>query len=172
MSEKRVASYGSWKSPITSDLIVAGTIGLGEVALDGDDTYWIESRPSEGGRSVIVRRTSDGAIADVTPSGFNARTTVHEYGGGAFIVDAGTVYFSNFADQQLYRQAPGEAPQPITSAGKMRYADGVIDHQRDLIYCVREDHSEGGRDAVNTLVTIKLGGDDSGDVIVSGNDFY
>lgn len=172
MTEKMVAPYGSWKSPITSDLIVAGTIGLGEIALDGDDIYWIESRPSEGGRSVIVRRTPDGAIADVIPPGFNARTTVHEYGGGAYFVDAGTVYFSNFTDQRLYRQSPGETPQPITSTGKMRYADGVIDHGRNLLYSVREDHTEGGRDAINTLVKINLGGGDtSGDVIASANDF-
>jgi dipeptidyl aminopeptidase/acylaminoacyl peptidase len=172
MAEKIVAPYGSWKSPITSDLIVAGTIGLGEIALDGEDVYWIESRPSEGGRSVIVRRTPNGAIADVTPPGFNARTTVHEYGGGAYFVDAGTVYFSNFSDRRLYRQARGEAPQPITSAETMRYADAVIDHRRNFIYSVREDHSVGGRDATNTLVKIKLGGDVSGEVIVSGNDFY
>ena len=172
MTEKIVASYGSWKSSITSDLIVAGTIGLGDIALDGEDVYWIESRPSEGGRSVIVRRTPDGAIADVTPPGFNARTTVHEYGGGAYFVDAGTVYFSNFADWRLYRQAPGEAPQPITSTEKMRYADGVIDQRRNLIYSVREDHTLGGRDATNTLVKINLAGETCGEVIVSGNDFY
>ena len=172
MTEKIVAPYGSWKSPITSDLIVAGTIGLGEIALDGEDVYWIESRPSEGGRSVIVRRTPNGAIADVTPPGFNARSTVHEYGGGAYFVDAGTVYFSNFGDRRLYRQAPGQAPQPITSTEKMRYADGVIDHRRSLIYSVREDHTVGGRDATNTLVKIKLSGDVSGEVIISGNDFY
>ena len=169
---KQTRPYGSWKSPITSDLIVAGTIGLGEITLDGEDVYWIESRPSEGGRSVIVRRTPDGNIADVTPPGFNARTTVHEYGGGAYFVDAGTVYFSNFKDQQLYRQAPGQAPQPITSTEKMRYADGVIDHHRNLIYCVREDHTAGGRDAINTLVKINLAGDTAGEVIVSRNDFY
>jgi dipeptidyl aminopeptidase/acylaminoacyl peptidase len=172
MTKKIVAPYGSWKSPITSDLIVAGTIGLGEIVLEGDNTYWIESRPSEGGRSVIVRRTAEGGIMDVTPPGFNARTTVHEYGGGAYMVSGGTVYFSNFTDQQLYRQAPGESPQPLTSTPKMRYADGVIDHRRNLIYCVREDHSEGGRDATNTLVKISLGGDNSGAVIASANDFY
>jgi len=172
MTEKTVAAYGSWKSPITSDLIVAGTIGLGEIALDGNDIYWIESRPSEGGRSVIVRRSPDGAISDVTPTGFNARTTVHEYGGGAYVVDAGSVYFSNYADQRLYLQSPGEAPQPITSAEKMRYADAVIDRRRNLIYAVREDHSEGGRDAINTLVKINLDGDTSGEIIVSGHDFF
>ena len=172
MAEKIVASYGSWKSPITSDLIVAGTIGLGEIALDGEDVYWIESRPSESGRSVIVRRTPDGAVTDVTPPGFNARSTVHEYGGGAYFVDAGTVYFSNFTDQRLYRQGPGEPPRPLTSTEKMRYADGVIDRRRDLIYCIREDHTEGGRDAINTIVKIDLDGDASGEVIASGNDFY
>src|SRR5512143_1472996 len=168
MKQKKVAPYGSWKSPITSDLIVAGTIGLGEIAVDGEDLYWIESRPSEGGRNVIVRRSPDGAIADVTPRGFNARTTVHEYGGGAYLVDDGTVYCSNFADQRLYRQDPGDAPVPITSAAQMRYADGVIDRRRNLIYCVRQDHSAGGRDAINTLAKINFDGDGCGEVIVSG----
>jgi len=172
MTEKKIAPYGSWKSPITSDLIVAGTISLAEIALDGSDAYWIEGRPSEGGRNVIVRQNAAGEIADVTPPGFNARTTVHEYGGGAFLVDAGTVYFSNFADQRLYRQSPGQPPEPITSTGKLRYADGVIDHARNLIYCAREDHTEGGRDAINTLVKVNLDGDNTGEVIVSGNDFY
>jgi dipeptidyl aminopeptidase/acylaminoacyl peptidase len=172
LTDKIVADYGSWKSPISSDLIVAGTVGLGEIALDGSDIYWIESRPSEGGRSVIVRLDADGVIADATPSGYNARTTVHEYGGGAYFVDEGTVYFSNFADQRIYRQRPDETPQPITTEGKMRFADGVIDHRRNLIYCVREDHTEGGRDATNTLVKIDLNGGSTGEVIVSGNDFY
>jgi dipeptidyl aminopeptidase/acylaminoacyl peptidase len=172
MSEKTKTPYGSWKSPITADVIVAGTIGLGDIALDGEDTYWVESRPSEGGRSVIVRRTPDGTVADVTPPGFNARTTVHEYGGGAYLVVDGAVYFSNFTNQRLYRQAPGESPQPITSTEKLRYADGVIDRPRNLIYSVREDHTGGGRDAINTLVRLNLAGDTGGEVIVSGNDFY
>ncbi|HSB10756.1 MAG TPA: S9 family peptidase [Blastocatellia bacterium] len=172
MTGKKVAPYGSWKSPITSDLIVAGTISLGDVTLDGDDIYWVEARPAEGGRSVIVRRTPDGTVRDVTPQGFNARTTVHEYGGGAYIVERGTVYFSNFADQRLYKQEQGAAPEPITSTEKMRYADGVIDRRRNRIICVREDHTGGGRDAVNTLVTVSLDGDAAGDVIASGNDFY
>ena len=75
--------YGAWRSPITSDLIVAEAIGLSEVRIDGDDVYWIESRPSDGGRSVLVRRTLPGEIADITPPPFSARALVHEYGGGA-----------------------------------------------------------------------------------------
>ena len=105
------AEYGFWKSPITSDLIVAETISLGQIALSGDDVYWSEGRPSEGGRSVIVCRRPDGSTHDVNPAPFNARTRVHEYGGGAFLVDGSTVYFSNFKDQRLYRVLTGrDAP--------------------------------------------------------------
>ena len=103
----KVAPYGSWKSPITSELIVAGSVRLGDIVLDGMDIYWHESRPSEGGRYVVVRRTPDGTIADVNPAPFNARTRVHEYGGGSFTVVDGTLYFTHYTDQRLYRQDPG-----------------------------------------------------------------
>src|ERR1044071_1582671 len=96
MTEPHVAPYGSWKSPITSALIVTATVGLGQVALDGADTYWIELRPSEGGRNCVVRRTPDGTITDVTPQGFNARTRVHEYGGGGLTRNDGAISFSHF----------------------------------------------------------------------------
>ncbi|HEX5736139.1 MAG TPA: S9 family peptidase [Blastocatellia bacterium] len=171
MSEKRVAPYGSWRSPVTSDLIISGAVGLGELAFDGEDIYWIEGRPSEGGRNVIVRRTADGRTADVTPPPFNARTRVHEYGGGAYIVSEGTIYFSNFADQRLYRQTIDSQPEPLTTDDQMYYADGVIDSSRNRIIAVREDHTTGSRDATNTLVAISLETGAS-DVIVSGNDFY
>ncbi|HEX8089441.1 MAG TPA: prolyl oligopeptidase family serine peptidase [Blastocatellia bacterium] len=172
MNEKQVAPYGAWKSPITSDLIISGTIGLTGIALDGDDIYWVESRPSEKGRNCIVRRTPDGRINDVTPDGFNARTTVHEYGGGAYIVSDGTVYFSNYADQRIYRQTPDSTPRPVTLSENMYYADGVIDSPRNRIICVREDHTASGRECVNTIVGINLDGDEAGAVLVSGNDFY
>jgi len=172
MAQPKVAPYGSWKSPITSDLIVAETVGLGQIALDGEDVYWGETRPAEGGRSVIVRRSSDGQTADVTPSPFNARTRVHEYGGGDYFVADGTVYFSNWNDQRLYRQDPGGGPRPITPEGDWRYADGIVDHRRGRIVCVREDHTIAGREAVNTLVSLPLDGSRDAQVLVSGNDFY
>jgi dipeptidyl aminopeptidase/acylaminoacyl peptidase len=164
--------YGSWKSPITSDLIVAGTISLAQPAFDGEDIYWLEGRPSEGGRNVIVRRTPDGALADVTPAGFNVRTTVHEYGGGAYVIDRGEIYFSNFGDQRIYRQPLAGTPQPITPDGKLRYADATIDRRRNRLCCVREDHSASDHEPVNSLVSIDLQGAVSEHVLVSGNDFY
>jgi dipeptidyl aminopeptidase/acylaminoacyl peptidase len=174
MAQVQTAPYGSWKSPITSDLIVKESIGLGQVKMDGDDVYWIEMRPSEGGRQVIVRRAGDGSTVDVNPPGFNARTRVHEYGGGDYIAHNSIVYFSNFADQQLYRQAPESEPQLISEASsdaQLRYADFIVDASRNRLICVREDHREQDREAVNTLVAIPLDGG-AGQGLVSGNDFY
>lgn len=172
MTQAKIAPYGSWKSPITADLIVAGTIGLGQIAVDGDDIYWTEGRPAEAGRNAIVRRTPDGKTADVTLSPFNVRTRVHEYGGGAFTVKDGTIYFSNFADQRLYKQTPGSEPQPLTPAADRRYADAVIDSQQRRIICVCEDHSDKSRESVNTLVSISLDNGEDVQVLTSGSDFY
>ena len=163
--------YGCWKSPITSALIVSETVGLGPVVLDGQEIYWIEMRPAEGGRNVIVCRSQSGQTHDAIPSSFNARTRVHEYGGGTFVVVDGTVYFSNFADQRLYRKTTDAEPQPLTPAAKLRYADGIIDQQRGRMICVQEDHTGAG-EAVNTLVSIGVEGGEDVQVLVSGNDFY
>ena len=167
-----IAPYGSWKSPITSDLIVAGTIALGQIALDGDDVYWVEQRPTEGGRNVIVRYSADRRTVDVTPAPFNARTRVHEYGGGPFTVSDGTLYFSHFADQRLYRQVGAEAPHPLTPETPLRYADAIVDRRRQRLICIREDHRPTDREAVNTVVSIDLTTGGEGRVLTSGNDFY
>ena len=172
MSEPRTAEYGFWKSPITSDLLVADTLRLGSVALDGDSVYWSEGRPVEKGRTVVVRRDSNGRIHDATPAPFNARTRVHEYGGGAFFVDQGVVYASDFRDQRLYRISSGGNPEPLTPEGAWRYADGCIDRGRERIYCVREDHTIEGAEAVNTIVAVDLKGVREAEALVSGRDFY
>ena len=171
MSE-RVAPYGSWKSPITSDLIVSGSIGLSQPLMDGTDLYWIEMRPTEGGRSVIVKRDASGVLTDVNPPPFNARTRVHEYGGGDYTVRDGAVYFSNFSDQRIYMSTRGTLPEPITPIADMRYADAITDKARGRMLCVREDHTAAG-EAVNSLVGLSLAGDGTpGQVLASGNDFY
>ncbi len=172
MVEKKIVPYGSWQSPITTGLIVSDTIRLGQVALEGGDTYWIEGRPSEGGRNVVVRQSSDGTTTDINPLPLNARTRVHEYGGGDYVVDNGTVYFANFADQRLYRAEPGAEPTPLTPAVDMRYADLIVDHQRNRLICVCEDHTNSEREETNMLVSLPLGGDGKAMVLVAGNDFY
>ncbi len=174
-------AYGSWKSPITSELIVSNAVRLGAACLDGPDIYWSELRPSEGGRQLVVRYGPEdvalgagGSATDITPAPFNVRSRVHEYGGGAYTVHQGTVYFSNFADQRLYAQRAGEAPVPltpeVTPAAGLRYADAVVDAQRQRLICVLEDHRQTG-EAVNAIATVPLSGG-SPKVLVSGNDFY
>jgi dipeptidyl aminopeptidase/acylaminoacyl peptidase len=171
----RAAPCGSWKSPITSELIVRGLVGLGQVAIDGDDVYFTETRPSEKGRGVLISRAKGAAVGhDVTPADFHVRTRVHEYGGGDYTVFAGTIYFSNFADQRVYRQDPGRAPSPITPEENFRFADYRFDARRKRLVCVREDKRLlASREDVNTLVAIDVGGDPSGGrVLASGRDFY
>ena len=164
------APYGSWKSPITTDLIVSGAVGLGQIALDGNDVYWVEMRPAEGGRMVIVRRGPDGVAEDVTPEPYSVRTRVHEYGGGAFLVADGTVFFSNFADQRIYRQDRGSEPRAITPESPLRYADGALDSRRGRIICVREDHTRNGEPA-NALVAVDADGDAAQQALYGGSDF-
>ena len=164
------APYGSWKSPITTDLIVSGSIGLGQVALDGEDIYWVEMRPSEGGRMVLVKHDPEGGTVDVTPEPYSVRTRVHEYGGGAFLVHEEVVYFSNYSDQRIYRQENDGEPQAITPDVEMRYADGCFDPTRNRIICVREDHTGEG-EPVNCIVAVDALGKTEQEVLSKGSDF-
>ena len=172
----KIAPYGSWRSPITSDLIVSQSIGLSEARFDGDAVYWLEARPQEQGRNVVVRAGADGKTRDVVPPPFSARTRVHEYGGGAWTVARGVLFFSNFADGRLYRIGPDDRdPTPLTPAPgrQWRFADGIIDHKRQRWIGVREDHTAIGQ-AVNTLVSVDLAqsGMTPGEVLAEGYDFF
>ncbi len=192
--------HGSWLSPITSQRIVAESVALAEVRL-AEAIYWNERRPSERGRYVLVRRGPDGRTIELNPlpadggEPLNARTTVHEYGGGAWLVADGSAYFSNFSDQRLYQvPATGGVPKPLTAAyevkvtqaGKtetledvVRYADATPDLHRRRLICVMEDHrqafrADGSKDVtrvVNSLAAISL---DSGAAVPlsAGHDFY
>jgi dipeptidyl aminopeptidase/acylaminoacyl peptidase len=166
--------YGSWSSPITADLIAEGAVGLAEPEPTDEGTYWLEQRPAEGGRYVVVRRAPDGKVSDAIPSAFNARTRVHEYGGGAYLVHGATVFFSNFEDQRVYRIDPAGAPDPITpepeTPAAFRYADGRLTHDGRLIICVREAHD--GEKVVNELIAFPADGSAPPWVLASGHDFY
>jgi dipeptidyl aminopeptidase/acylaminoacyl peptidase len=158
-SRKQIVPYGSWPSPLSAARVTAGALRLDQIQLDGDDVYWLEGRASEGGRNVIVKRSPSGEIVDVTPAGFNVRSRVHEYGGGAYAVYHRTIFFSNFTDQRVYQQDPDGEAKPITEEGAS-YADFRMDPLRSRLIGVRE------RDGQNTIVAIP------GDVLVSGADFY
>jgi dipeptidyl aminopeptidase/acylaminoacyl peptidase len=174
MTTPRTAPYGTWKSPITSELIVKETIGLSQPRIEGSEIYWIEMRASERGRQVIVRHSADGTRTDINPPEFNARTRVHEYGGGDYVVHDGTVYFSNFTDQQIYRKEPFGTPERLTNQSnddRVRYADAIVDTLRNRLICVREDHRTEGKEAENCLVAVEI--DDGAEfVLAAGNNFY
>jgi dipeptidyl aminopeptidase/acylaminoacyl peptidase len=166
-----VAPYGSWLPTITIDDLLGTTVRLGEPWVDGDDIYWLEGRPAEAGRRVLVRRTADGAIADLTPPQVNVRTRIHEYGGGSYVVAGGTVVYSDFADGRLYRLDPGgTTPVAITPEGPFRYGDLRPDPARRRFLAVREDHSGPGQ-AVAAIVDVPIDGDRAPRVLVSGPDF-
>jgi dipeptidyl aminopeptidase/acylaminoacyl peptidase len=167
--------FGTWPSPISAESVAAQGVRLGSVAVDGGDVYWLERRPHEGGRSVLVRRRVDGRHEELTPQGFNVRTRVHEYGGGAFIVASGQIYFANFLDQRIYSGGSKEQDPPyaITPAHNCFYADFTFDPTHHRLIAVREDHSRSDQEPQTTLVSISLGGGESaGEVIASGYDFY
>jgi dipeptidyl aminopeptidase/acylaminoacyl peptidase len=169
----KTSAYGSWLSPITSELIVAESIGLAGIFLDGTDIYWLEGRPREQGRTVLVQDRPGSTPLDVTPEGYNVRSRVHEYGGGAAVVRGGVVCFSHMADQRLYRQASGARPVPMTPADAgHRYADGVIDETRNRWIGVRESHAATGGAVDNTIVEVNLTIGGAGQILAGGNDFY
>lgn len=165
------APFGSWKSPITSDLITQSTIGVGSVSVDGRNVYWLEGRPKEGGRQVLMRRDAAGKVTEVTPSPFNVRTLAHEYGGGAYLVNNDVVYFVNFADQRVYRQEIGSEPKALTAEANVRYADFVLDEKRNRLIAVQEDHTTPGQEPITTISSISLK-DGSAEMVIAGNDFY
>ena len=193
-----VAPYGSWRSPVTAKLIAEGGVGINLPQGVGESLYWIELRPTEDGRYVVVRRAPDGSIADVTPEGRSARTLVHEYGGGMYVAfrnehGGESVIFSDQTDQRLYRQdlreagadeqARWSAPAALTPAPPAdrahRYADGRVTPDGRLLVTVRERHESDGT-VVNDLVTLPAGGPADGPagepaeprVVASGHDFY
>ncbi len=174
-SAPRQAPYGTWTSPLSAADLGGATLGFSSLrAVDGA-LYWLEYRPHEAGRSVVMRLNADGAMETVTPDGFNVRSRVHEYGGTPYVVAGDTVFFSHFADQRLYARTGGAAPSPLTAAEPLRYADCTVDPGRRRLICVREDHRpetlEAHGEARNSLVAIDM---DSGvqTVLHEGSDFF
>lgn len=182
MSKKTSAPYGTWASPISSDLIVSNMVRMGKVCLDGDNVYWLETRPEEDGREMLVCSLNGNAPFDVTPKPFNLRTRVHEFGGGSVSVFDNVVYFSNLLDQRIYSQTlqpdgSFSAPEPLTpewedKARHLRFADIALDRKRNRLIASQEDHRQSDTDPPASLVAISLDGTHEIQTLVSGADFY
>ncbi|MCI0583698.1 MAG: prolyl oligopeptidase family serine peptidase [Chloroflexi bacterium] len=175
MTEPTIAPYGSWASPFPIERLTEGVVFLSELHAAGGVRWWLEGRPEEGGRQVLVRRDPDGTVTRLTPEGFNARTRVHEYGVGATLVSEDLVVVSDFATGRLHRvTAPGTLAA-LTAERAWRFADLEHDVPRGRLYAVREDHEPDVVAAhgewVNELVTIDLASGEV-EVIATGADFY
>jgi len=188
----KVAQYGAWQSPITASQVASGAVKLSQVTYgpDGESLYWLEGRPEEGGRQVLVRRDKPGqAPVDLTPAPFNVRSLAHEYGGGAFGIGSfegrDKVFFSNFGDQQIYQidlSKPAQLPVAVTAPGLMRYADYLVDGDKQRLLAVVEDHSGSeidgqviaGVEPINYLASIELGKDSVAEpmMLTCGYDFF
>jgi len=193
MSNRQTLPYGSWPSPITASRLVEGAAGVGEIRADGDDVWWNEQRPGEGGRYQLVRWSSGGNRHDLFPvwdptgegPNWNARTSVMEYGGGAWGVRDGVVVFANWGDQRLYRVGSSGRDEPVAISPAPSVPRGFRWSEPtwlgdDWLICVRESHepdvvaSHG--EAMNELVAIPLDGSAVDDpsrvrVLASGPDF-
>ena len=171
MNTSQVAPYGSWKSPITSDLIVSKTIGIGSLVIKQDDIYWLEKRPQEKGRNLIVGYSNHRGLKNITPSPLSVRSKIHEYGGGAFTIEKDTIYFSSYSDGRIYQQVLNKQPQALTNKVQQRYGDIIVDSSRNRLICVCEDHSPTDREAINNIISIDL---DTGRIrnLITGADFY
>ncbi len=167
----KIAPYGTWASPISAASLARGAIGVSDLRTAEGRLFWLENRPDEGGRMVLMTH-ADGEARQLTPPRFNVRTRAHEYGGAPYLVVGETVYFSNFSDQKLYTQAIGgeaeKALVALTPEG-YRYADLVAAPGGGLIG-VREDHTDPA-EVKNAIVRLSGEPGDAGEVLFGDSDF-
>jgi dipeptidyl aminopeptidase/acylaminoacyl peptidase len=178
MTEPRTAPFGSWISPVTTDLMTAKTVGLGSLAADGKNVYWLEARPNEAGRSALLRWSEAGGIEELTPPPVNIGSRAHEYGGGAFGVADGWIVYSEKTDGALWLIEPGAAAaRPLVTVAGCRYADFTFDLARRRLIAIREDHRDRPpTDPKAAIVAISLDpaadpATNGGIVLVDGPDF-
>ena len=166
--------YGSWPSSISAELITRAAPSLNFLQSYGDDLYWVEGRPWEAGRNVIMRRDSNGSITDLLPPPFSHYSRVHEYGGMAYALNDDHLYFVNATDQNIYKYCLDDtsAPQVITNDSSRRFADLVVDRQNQRLIVVCEEHNDG-QEPENYLASIALNSQTPAiEKFVSGADFY
>lgn len=166
--------YGSWPSPISAELITRAAPSLNFIQSYADDLYWVEGRPWEAGRNVIMRRESNGSITDLLPAPFSHYSRVHEYGGMAYALNDDHLYFVNATDQNIYKYCLDNttAPQSITTNSSRRFADLIVDRQNQRLIAVCEEHN-GNQEPENYLASIALNSQTPAiEILVSGADFY
>lgn len=170
MNAKKTAPYGTWPSPITSASIAADAVSLNEIRLHSSGSYWVERRPKENGRCVLVRHAS-GKTQDVLPAPYSARSRVHEYGGGVYCVTDDGIFFVNDSDHNIYFYNYLLPPRVVTHTNNCQYADINFDAIRKHLVCIRQNELNADTEPVNTLVSIDATTGETS-ILCSGYDFY
>jgi dipeptidyl aminopeptidase/acylaminoacyl peptidase len=169
-----IAPYGAWRSAISPASLNSETVGLSSPSIAGGSIYWLELRPHDGGRQVVVERRANGTVRDRFDAPFSARSKVHEYGGGSYLVVDGVCFFTNSDDQRVYRVGSGESPRPLTpepaQPAAVRFADFELSPDHSALYAIRETHSDNG--VVNELVLLDPNSEAEPVAVASGHDFY
>ena len=163
----RPAPGGSWASPLSIAAATAAQRRYLQPRLYRGAAYWLESRPDEGGRSVLVKSTG-GRREDLTPPPYSVRSRAHEYGGGAYLPADHALYFCNDSDQCLYALERGEIRR-VTPPSPRRYADLVLDARNERLLCVCEEHDTDGS-VKNFLASVSLA-DGTITTLLTGRDF-
>lgn len=174
MTSRKTASFGAWQSPISAEMLSSSALKVGQTFIDSNRAYWIETRAAEKGRSVVVSARFDGSdVADFSAPDFNVRNAVHEYGGGAAIVENGDLYFSHFADHKVYVQKAGsKSASALCKESSSRYADFCLDSKRNRLIVVREEHYGSGEEPLNFLDVLNLDGSSEPGMLLAGSDFF
>jgi dipeptidyl aminopeptidase/acylaminoacyl peptidase len=169
-----VNPHGLWPSPIDAEQVARQATAYDAVHTSGEAVYWLETRPFQDGRAVVVRWTDDAGAADAVPAGFDVGSRVHEYGGGAYLPAGRTLFACNQNNQRLYRIDGQRDPVPITpeppTPASLRYGDLRLVSSAELLVCVRERHQDSH--VVNELVALPADGSAEPWVVASGRDFH
>ncbi|MFX0062150.1 MAG: prolyl oligopeptidase family serine peptidase [Candidatus Hermodarchaeota archaeon] len=179
MKTKQKLPYNQWKPVITPEEVFSDLISLGEIKIVDKNIYWLELRPAEQGRVILVKCDESGKVSDITSKDYWIRTRVHEYGGGAYILNQQFVYFANFKDQRLYCQSlkGNQAPRPLTpeknkdgSLGKYAALELSPDG-KTIVFVYEKEYTD--RENKNFIAALDLTNEITEPIILaSGSDFY
>lgn len=154
---KTTAAYGTWASSLTGEFVAANSVKMAEPQWVGESLFWLETRPAEKGRQAILQRADDGTVREVLPNPWNARTKVHEYGGGSFVATEDAVYFVNGEDQQIYRLSLTDKHiEPLTQTTGCRYGDLYYSSVHHCLLAICEDHTNSTIEPQNRLISLDL----------------
>ncbi|MGB0459218.1 MAG: S9 family peptidase [Porticoccaceae bacterium] len=172
MKSKTVLPFGTWPSSLSAEKVASAAPKINHIQSCNDLVTWVESRPNEGGRNVIIGRSKNGLIKDLIPAPYSHYSRVHEYGGMAYALSENSIYFVNASDQRIYQQPFGTTtPVAITESG-LRFADLIIDSVNQRLIAVCEQHNET-TEPENYLVGISLtAGNKQLTPLARGADFY